>query len=82
MFFSEVEGHMQKLSSFEQGKKIGLKSHFSGYSTQPFNYVAPPQETKMFQRRERLGKRGEPGIFCPFLPQATQANEFCSKKDA
>ena len=33
MFFSEVEGHMQKLSSFGQGKKISLKSHLSGYSS-------------------------------------------------
>ena len=38
MFFSEVEGRMQKLSSFGQGKKFGLKSHLRGPSTQPFNY--------------------------------------------
>ena len=38
MFFSEVEGHMQKLSSFGQRKKFGLKSHLRGPSTQPFNY--------------------------------------------
>ena len=37
MFFSEVEGHMQKLSSFGRGKKFGLKSHLCGPSTQPFN---------------------------------------------
>ena len=30
---------MQKLSSFGQGKKISLKSHLSGYSTQPFSYI-------------------------------------------
>ena len=38
MFFSEVEGHMQKLSSFGRGKKFGLKSHLRGPSTQPFIY--------------------------------------------
>ena len=38
MFFSEVEGHMQKLSSFGRGKKLGLKSHLRGPSTQPFNF--------------------------------------------
>ena len=27
MFFSEVEGHMQKLSSFGRGKKFALKCH-------------------------------------------------------
>ena len=37
MFFSEVEGHMQKLSSFGRGKKFGLKSQLRGPSTQPFN---------------------------------------------
>ena len=38
MFFSEVEGHMQKLSSFGRGKKFGQKSHLHGPSTQPFDY--------------------------------------------
>ena len=38
MFFSEVEGHMQKLSSFGRGKKFGLKSHL-GSSTQPLLVV-------------------------------------------
>ena len=38
MFFSDVEGHMQKLSSFGRGKKFGLKSHLHGSSTQPFIY--------------------------------------------
>ena len=37
MLFSEVEGHMQKLSPFGRGKKFGLKSHLRGPSTQPFN---------------------------------------------
>ena len=32
MFFSEVEGHMQKLSSFGRGKKFGLKSHLDTWS--------------------------------------------------
>ena len=27
MFFYEVEGHIQKLSSFGRGKKYGLKGH-------------------------------------------------------
>ena len=40
MFFSEVEGHMQKLSSFGRGKKFGLKSHLRGSSTQPFKFLA------------------------------------------
>ena len=37
MFFYEVEGHMQKLSAFGQGKKFGLKSHLRGCCMQPFN---------------------------------------------
>ena len=37
MFFYEVEGHMQKLSSFGQGKKFSLKSHLRGCCTKPFN---------------------------------------------
>ena len=41
MFFSEEEGHMQKLSSFGRGKKFGLNSHLRGPSTQPFNRVVP-----------------------------------------
>ena len=39
MFFSEVEGHMQKLSSFGQGKKIRPKSYLHGSSTQPFKNI-------------------------------------------
>ena len=33
ILFSEVEDHMQKLSSFGRGKKFGLKSHLRGPST-------------------------------------------------
>ena len=37
MFFYEVGGHIQKVSSFQQGKKYGLKSHFV--------YAGPPSIT-------------------------------------
>ena len=48
MFFSEVEGHMQKLSSFGQGRKFGPKSHLCGCCTKPFNCsltVSDPHRT-------------------------------------
>ena len=40
-FFYEVEGHMQKLSSFGRGKNYGLKSHFRFLCIRPFKYKAP-----------------------------------------
>ena len=44
MFFYEVEGHIQKLSSFAQVKKYTLKSHLVG------NAGAPPvSEVDKFQ---------------------------------
>ena len=36
MFSREVQGHMQKLSSFGRGKKIRSKSHLRGCCTEPF----------------------------------------------
>ena len=55
MFFSEVEGHMQKLSSFGRGKKIGLKSHLRGSSTQPFNCTLLLGELSVIQSQELEG---------------------------
>ena len=46
MFFSEVEGHMQKLSSFGWGKKFDLKSHLHGCCRKPFNYKFPVLHTR------------------------------------
>ena len=52
MFSRYVQGHMQKLSSFGQGKKICLKSHISACCTKPFicklaNFVCDTLETTM-----------------------------------
>ena len=56
VFSRKVQGHMQKLSSFGQGKKFGLKSHLRGCCTKPFNYFS----LKLFHITElnnQLGKR-------------------------
>ena len=58
MFFSEVEGHMQKLSSFGRGKKISVKRHLRGYSMQPFNFE---------MSKEHLSDMGESGLSAKHL---------------
>ena len=65
---------MQKLSSFGQGKKFGLKSHLRGPSTQPFNLLIPvSKKTKSTQRQEPLWKGWEPGA------QGTGSTKFRSR---
>ena len=51
IFLCEVEGHMQKFSSFGRGKKIGLKSHLvRGFCRQPFNNGVNLQTYKLFTK--------------------------------
>ena len=65
MFFSELEGHMQKLSSFGQGKKFGLKSHLCGCSTQPFKCIEK-------RKKERVPNASSSPGFLGFQNDGTQ----------
>ena len=65
MFSREVQGHMQKLSSFGRGQKFALKSHLRACCTKPFNYfiaLLSPQGTDFISGLKRGGLVEEGGL--------------------